>query len=304
MRLVLCWLATAIAIHAGVVKGLVLERASGSPLARTQVRLQPVANAIGSTAQSLQVRTERAGQFVFPSVPDGLYLLIATREYFFPTAYGQRRPTGQGKAIQVTSDSQLFAELRMPRMGSITGRVLDENNVGIPKVNVLAYPARLPLRAAGRAESDDRGVYRIHGLQAAKYWVRSATHTLDDRAGLLPTFGPESLEARDARLQPVNVDDETAYADVRPQFGRLFHLGGRIACDSIDSVIVKLSSDTGTRTTNANCPGQYAFEGVAPGIYEVFAVTQRGTSFGFVELSLDRDTDSGCPADGAPASRY
>ena len=27
--------------------------------------------------------------------------------------------------------------------------------------------------------SDDRGVFRIHGLDPGKYWVRSAGHTLD-----------------------------------------------------------------------------------------------------------------------------
>jgi energy-coupling factor transporter ATP-binding protein EcfA2 len=198
--------ATAVALQWGVVKGLVLEQASGSPLARTQVRLQPVPNASGNTPKPLFARAERAGQFVFPLVPDGLYLLIATREYFFPTAYGQRRPTGQGTAIRVTSDSQLFAELRMHRMGSITGRVLDENNVGIPQVSVLAYQALLPLRAAGQAESDDRGVYRIHGLRPGKYWVRTAPHKIEDGSGLLPTFGPESLEAHGARVHQVNVD--------------------------------------------------------------------------------------------------
>ena len=131
MRLLFCWLASVAAAQAGVVKGLVLEHASGLPVASTPVRLQPVPDANGNTLSPLNTRAERNGQFVFPKVPSGLYLLVATHEFFFPSAYGQRRPSGQGQPIQVTEDSLFFAELHMRRMGAISGRVLDENSVGI-----------------------------------------------------------------------------------------------------------------------------------------------------------------------------
>lgn len=292
MRFAVCCLACAFTARAGVVKGVVIEHVSGYPLASTSVRLQPVPDANGNTLSPLSTRAERNGQFVFSSVPAGLYLLVATREFFFPAAYGQRRPTGQGTPIQVTADSLLFTELHMHRMGAITGRVLDENNAGMPRVPVLAYPARLPLRIAAQAESDDRGVYRIHGLDPGKYWIRTAAHILDDGFQILPTFGTESREAHESRVQAVNVDEETAYADIRPQFGRLLHVGGKIACDSLEAVTVRLSSDSGVRTAAGACAGQYSFDGVAPGLYEVYAVTARGTSAGFIELSLDRDTES------------
>jgi hypothetical protein len=129
-------------------------------------------------------------------------LLIATREFFLPAAYGQRRPSGQGTPIQVTADLLLFAELQMRRMGAITGRVLDENNVGACRVPVLAYLARLPLRIGGEAESDDRGVYRIYGLEPGKYWIRTAARILDDGFQILPTFGPELREAHESRVMP------------------------------------------------------------------------------------------------------
>ena len=50
------------------------------------------------------------------------------------------------------------------------------------------------------------------------------------------------------------------------------------------------------------CAGQYAFEGVAPGMYEVYATTAHGVSAGFIELTLDRDTESASvSANGASA---
>ena len=184
-------LLTALGVHAGVVQGTVQEFASGYSLSRTSVRLVPVPRADNIDLKQMQQRTGPAGQFVFFNVPDGYYFLISTRNGYFPGAYGQRRPNGQGAPILVTKDSDLFAQLRMHRKGAITGRVLDENGVGIEGVPVVAYRAHLPLRVVAQGTSDDRGVYRIHGLDAGKYWVRSTAHTLEDGSGMLPTFGPK-----------------------------------------------------------------------------------------------------------------
>ena len=135
---------------AGVVQGTVQEHASGYALSRTVVRLVPVPRSDNINLKELQLRTAGAGQFVFFNVPDGYYFLIATRNGYFPGAYGQRRPNGQGAPILVTKDSDLFAQLRMHRKGAITGRVLDENGVGIEGVPVVAYRAHLPLRVAAQ----------------------------------------------------------------------------------------------------------------------------------------------------------
>jgi hypothetical protein len=187
MRLVLVCLAVAGA-QGGVIQGVVLEQASQRPLARTQVRLDPIPKTGTTPLQPMQVRTNPNGGFIFPVVPDGMYLLSCQRAEYFPAGYGQRRPSGQGTPVQVTPDSTLFAELHMYRMGAITGRILDENGVGIQNVPVVAYRARLSLQAAAHAVADDRGIYRIHGLEPGKYWVRSAPYTLEDGSELLPSL--------------------------------------------------------------------------------------------------------------------
>jgi hypothetical protein len=289
---VLILLTTALTAEAGVVRGVVSERVSGLPLARTRVRLQPIPR-LGAETRPLTTRAESSGSFVFQNVPDGLYLLIATREPYFPAGYGQRRPEGHGTPIEVTKDSDLFAELRMYRKGAVTGRVLDENGIGMQEVPVIAYRARLPLRAAGRAVSDDRGVYRVYGLDPGKYWVRTVAHTLDDGEGRLPTFGREGREISESHVHPVRLDEDTPDADVRPFPGRLFTLRGRPLCEG-GPVTVTLSSETGRRTTEVKCMNTYAFEGLAPGVYQVFAAKQgEGGDAGFVEVQLDHDTSTG-----------
>ena len=250
MRTILFFLAGCLSAYAGSIKGVVLEQASGRPLARSIVRLQPIPKP-GNTGKELQTRAESSGGFVFPTVPDGLYLVIATREYYFPAAYGQRRPDGQGTPVEVNADSSIFAELRMRRMGVLTGRVLDENDIGMPNVGVVAYRARLPLNSVGRGTSDDRGVYRIFDLQPGKYWVRTVAHTLDDGSGRLPTFGPETMETASARMHEVRVDEETTYADLRPEPGRLFHLGGALNCPPGAIANVTLSSESERKSTES-----------------------------------------------------
>jgi hypothetical protein len=291
MHRVLVLLAVVARVQAGTIHGVVLEQASGRPVARTVVRLDPVPDSGG---KQLTTRAGRSGQFVFPVIAPGFYILVAVRDGYFPVAYGQRLPIGRGTPIQVTADTDFFAELRLRHKGALTGRVLDENGVGRPAVSVLAYRARLPLQSAGSALSDDRGVFRIHGLDPGKYWVRSAAHTLDDGSGWLPTFGPQGREVREARLHQVTVDADTTDADVSPDPGELFHLSGVIACDVTGPVIVTLSSETGRRRTQTVCPvGGYKFEGLAPGAYEVFATQQDDAASGFTELYLDRDSQAG-----------
>jgi hypothetical protein len=280
-------------LRAGVIQGVVMEQASGRPLARALVRLEPVPKSAGGEVKPFTMRSGRTGHFAFSDIQPGSYLLVAINEGYFPAAYGQRLPVGHGRPIEVTTDTNIFAELRMRHKGAITGRVLDENGVGTAGVSVIAYRARMPLRSAGSATSDDRGVYRIAGLEPGKYWVRSAAHTLADGSGWLPTFGPQGREIRDARLHQVNVDADTTDADLSPEAGALFHLSGLIQCDTEGPVTVTLSTETGRKIAKSGCRMQYRFDGLAPAVYEVFAVVQDGSAAGFTDLFLDRDNDAG-----------
>jgi protocatechuate 3,4-dioxygenase beta subunit len=286
-------------IDAGVIKGSVIEYSSGRPLARSVVRLQPVQKNGGAL---LQIRADRGGAFVFPVVPSGLYLIIATREYYFPASFGQRRPSGQGVPVEITTDSNIFAELRMRRMGVVTGTVLDENDVGMANAPVVAYRAKLPLQAVGRGISDDRGVYRIFNLEPGKYWVRTAPYQHSDGSGWLPTFGPETTTTRDAAIHEVRVDYETAYANLRPTQGRLFRMGGIAQCPVGSTAKVTLSSEVERKTTVVGCGQRYQFDGLAPASYEVFAESTPDGYAGFIEQFLDRDS-SGVHVSTGPLPR-
>jgi hypothetical protein len=291
------FLFTAAILHGGVVQGIALEQVSGRPLARTLVRLEPAPQPGGSRLRTLTVRAGRAGQFEFGGVAPGIYLLTAVKEGYLPAAYGARVSGGAGTPVEITADSHLFAEVRLRHRGALMGRVLDENGVGAAGVGVIAYRARLPLRSAGNAMSDDRGVFRIAGLTPGKYWVRSAAEKLEDGTGWLPTYATQARESRDARIYQVNADAEATDIDISPEPGTLFRVGGRITCDipqALEAVTVVLSSETGRRRTQTGCAADYRFEDVAPGQYEVFASVNGtdGPHAGYTELYLDHDSDA------------
>ena len=132
MQLMIAALGFAVALHAGTVRGVVVEHASGRALARSLVRLDPLPGSAPGV-KPVAIRAGRVGQFLFPSVAAGSYLLTAVRDGYFPAGFGQRLPAGRGRPIEVTGDSSLFAELRLRHKGVITGRVLDENGVVVAK---------------------------------------------------------------------------------------------------------------------------------------------------------------------------
>ena len=292
MSRVLLLLALASTVQAGVIQGIVLEHLTGRAVSRTWVRLQSVRQPGMVEPTPLAIRSGLSGQFSFGGIPPGLYLLTATRDGFFPASYGQRTAVSRGVPIRVAEDSTLFAELRLRRKGAITGRVLDENGVGAPGVPVIAYRARQPLRAANTALSDDRGVYRVHGLDPGKYFVRTGGHILEDKSMWVATFGPSGRELRDAAVHSVTVDTDTMYADINPQPGALYTLAGAVTCGVPGEVIVTAMSDSVTVRARTKCEreaGGYAFSGLTPGFYEVFATLEDGSLAAALDTQLYRD---------------
>ncbi|MCC6589830.1 MAG: carboxypeptidase regulatory-like domain-containing protein [Bryobacterales bacterium] len=265
---------------AGVIKGVVLEHASGYPLSRATVTLR----AVGDRSKPRTQTSGRAGQFDF-QVPPGLYLLSAVRESYAPGAFGQRRPEGFGAPIEVTKDSDFFTELRLRRMGVISGRVLDENRVGLPEVPVLAYRARQPLRIVATGKTDERGMFRLYGLATGKYYVRTGAKTIGADDGWLPVFAPEGRDSREARVYDVRLDQETHEVELFPPTGRLIDVQVPVAApEDAGPVQVTLAGDTGRRTQT----GGGVFAGVVPGLYEIYAESLNGKYSAWLERTLDR----------------
>ena len=123
------------------------------------------------------VQTTDDGSFSIPELPAGRYTLTAARTGYVTLSYGQRRPFQSGTPLQLTeSESLTGIEIRLPRGSVVTGRVFDELGDPMPGivVRVLRYQYAQGTRQlvpAGMGQSDDRGEYRIWGLNPGEYFV-------------------------------------------------------------------------------------------------------------------------------------
>ncbi len=281
------------AAQAAVIGGVVLDRSTGRPLARSLVALRPVE---GTGGKPQSARANRAGQFRF-SVGAGMYLLRASRNGFAPFQYGQKEFKSAGKPMAVEQDGSLYLDIRLRRYGAISGTVLDENEIGIPEQKVIAYPATQPLQIVATATTDDRGVYRIHGLDPGTYYVRSAAKTLEDASGMLPTFHKETMAVDQSIPVDVDLDQQAEDIDIHPLPGKLFTVSGEVVAHPPVPVTVTLISDVGRVSTKT--VKKFVFDQLAPGNYELIAEAEdpygRGKHGTYREMPVDSDTEIQVP---------
>ena len=132
------------------------------------------------------VSTDEAGRFSFPRLPAGVFKISVSglRNQFLATNYGQRRPFGEGQSILLTEGQKITLKVPVLRGAIITGTVRgpDGEPQQYAQVRALHYETsnglkRLQTRA--NAQTDDRGVYRIFGLQPGDYIVAATPNSGD-----------------------------------------------------------------------------------------------------------------------------
>jgi hypothetical protein len=289
------WLLPALALsalQAATIRGVVLENQTGRPLARALVAADPVA---GSKGTPQAVRTNSNGAFEFPPMPGGAYLVSASRRGFAPFQYGQKRWKASGVPIVLEDAATTFLDIRLLRFGSIAGTVMDENDVGLPEHDVVAYRNTQPPVIAGRASTDDRGAYRIWGLEPGSYLVRTIGKEYEE-GGYLPTFSKEAARVDDAQVVEVQLDEQTNDANVRPAPGKLLRVAGKAYTFPPEQVTLTLTSDMGTEYATSDGSGAFEFKPMPPGRYELYAEAPSGGRYGgdrngaWIPLPLDLDT--------------
>jgi len=158
----------------GAISGVVAVAGTGQPARRARVSLSSPDAGRGRTAT-----TDDSGRFAFTALPEGRYNLSASKPGHIAGSYGQRIPGRSGTPIQLADGQQLRLQMQIWRGSVITGTVLDEQGEAIPNtpVRVFRYVfqgGQRVLQGGGTSQTDDRGVYRVFGLQPGEYLV-SAT---------------------------------------------------------------------------------------------------------------------------------
>ena len=166
----------------GLVVGRVIDGTTGEPISHARVAI---------TAPVDRVLTDAEGHFAFFDLPAGTYTVWVFKEGYSVGELGMRwtapntwveRPgdvsPSRQRVVLAGGERRGDLTVRMWRHGAIAGRVIDE--AGEPMVGVLVQ-ARPRVYAggrpwlndvlAGRAWTDDRGLYRIGGLLPGDYTV-------------------------------------------------------------------------------------------------------------------------------------
>jgi hypothetical protein len=271
MRAIPLLLLVAIGLQAAIIRGVVVEHQTGKPLSRTEVTARALA---GTRAGLLRTSTNSTGGFEFTNLPPGAYLVTAARKNFATIQYGQKDFRSAGLPIILDEAASTFLNIRMPRLGVVTGRVVDENDVGLPNHDVIIYRNTRPPQMLTRVQADERGAYRFFGLEPGSYLVRTVAHEYEE-GSYVPTFGRDTIIVEEARPVEVYLDQEAANIDVRPKQGRLYKIEGTVYPGLMtatgDPVPVKLTmaSEMGREQTDSG--RAFRFPSQPPGDYELYA---------------------------------
>jgi hypothetical protein len=161
-----------VTVGSGIIAGYVTTAGSGGPVRRARVTLSGAELRGGRSTL-----TNDDGHFTFAALPAGRFTLRASKAGYVDVPFGAKRPGRPGTPIQLVDKQKLEnANIALPKGGVITGMVIDESGEPAPgtQVRVMRFVMQTgerTLQSAGQAQADDRGFYRVWGLQPGEYLV-------------------------------------------------------------------------------------------------------------------------------------
>jgi protocatechuate 3,4-dioxygenase beta subunit len=270
------------------------------------VRGVPIAGAIvqayGRDNFMPSVESDARGRFLIDRLPPGDYRVLAFKRGFITPLPGQARsavdfllgdrstqdriiPLGRGQTVE-------SIDLVLGRGASISGTIVDEFGEPMRDVDVSVLELRAmngrtrALRTSSQGNSgrtDDRGQYRLYGLQPGTYVVQAvAGDLLSPTNGYVPQFHPGTPNIDLATQTRVEVDAAASGIDLtlQPQparrvRGTLRDPAGNPPDQALQVTLTRSSRSGGIQTepprTNTNADGTFAFNNISPGEYLVQA---------------------------------
>ena len=167
------------------VSGRVVTAADGSPLKSARVAL--MRDHVGSGPRMYAATSDRDGRFNIQDIDPGRYEFLAIRTGYVDQPYQSQGTDSPVLALQAGQQlSDVLFRLKMASV--IAGHVSNEDGEGMAHVQVVALrkPSEAEIseeglpasrkpepRAVASAQTDDRGQYRIFGLEPGEYYIKA-----------------------------------------------------------------------------------------------------------------------------------
>ncbi len=265
------------------VEGTLVKSTTGEPAKKVTIALAP----FGGQAQTRHHTTtaDTYGHFLFQDVEPGKFTLHAGGEDYPNQTYREETHDRHWKIITLEpGQHEKDIVFKLAPGAVIAGSVYDENGDPVIGANVQAF---LMSRrgGVGGAGTDDRGEYRVFGLEAGRYLlmaeIRSQNESGDDR--YLPAFYPGTTDKAQATAIEVHPGDELAAINLIMKNAHGVRVRGRVINLPVSkdrNIAVQLVSSTAENWyINFNSGvqvederGDFEIKGVPPGSY--FAVAR------------------------------
>ena len=169
-------------VRGALVTGRVIDGTTGEAVLGAVVALRlrtdpSLVKSVSELPQAARALVDELGRFAFEGVGPGTYDFEATKPGYADGVFGRLGPNDPGRTLEIQAANRLVAaEIRLWRLGALSGTVLDDANE--PVANVVVHSLRRDWIAgepvfvpAGNARTDDRGRYVINSLLPGSYVV-------------------------------------------------------------------------------------------------------------------------------------
>lgn len=230
------------------LEGVVVRMGSSDPVPGVdlELTLQPAANsqsnpippgsppAAPAPAVPYTAKSGSDGKFAFRNISAGAYKLVGARigGAWVPVEYGQHGVLGRGVIFSI-GDGEVRRDMRleMAPVGTISGRVVDENGRPVGRVAVLALNSmyredQLVMNLVEIVNTDDNGEYRLFSLVPGRYYVAIRPEDPGRRTSTWSVYPPGRRGPSEHAVSPVVTTRILPTGDKLEETHRFVYFGG------------------------------------------------------------------------------
>jgi 5-hydroxyisourate hydrolase-like protein (transthyretin family) len=275
----------------GAIQGVVLRGNTDLPAAGVHVAIYAAAeNVVDKPIQT--TATDGSGTFRLTGLAPGGYSIRFSREGYADSYLGERH-NNHGLFVRIVDvaagQTTQDIVMRLAPTGSVSGTVRDVRGmpvVGIPvrlSRSVFGDDGTKEFQSSGMATSDDRGEYRIFGIESGRYYVSAGANPLRVIKGnesvepFAISYYPGADDLANARAIELEPGGNVERIDFTLRMPKFYRVRGRIidGATNMPPLSPGIATNTGTWNLNQKSydpkTGNFEIDGLAPGEFKVSA---------------------------------